>query len=210
METASKSEKTLTSELTKRIFIGIEFTTEVKQSIALIGETLKAKAIKGRFTDTENYHLTLHFIGLATLEDIEKLETCLMQVAKMNAPFTIVLTGTGYFQKRKRKILWLGAMPSELLDQLYALLMENYKKSFNKENGLSTTAQGKTHSEPHPLKTVSIFTPHITLGREVVITEDEAISKTQYIFSKVEAITLFESVRINGNLVYRPLSRYRL
>jgi 2'-5' RNA ligase len=200
----------LPAKSSKRLFIGIEFTSGVKQRIAEISRPLIEASQKGRFTDPENYHLTLYFIGETEPEAVSRWEMCLHEAARGQTPFDLILEGTGYFQRRRRKILWIGAQPSLALDMLNHGLMQQVEflaSKVQKPENKNSDAVEKHRSLSLNLKP---FIPHITLGREVLLENEKAISKTNEIPVHVEAITLFESVRINGRLVYRPIARCRL
>ena len=56
------------------------------------------------------------------------------------------------------------------------------------------------------------YTPHITLGREVVYNADFNIKSITYIpiDVNVEKITLFESTRVKGVLTYIPIIEVKL
>lgn len=58
------------------------------------------------------------------------------------------------------------------------------------------------------------YTPHITLGRNIVWEKGKESSLLQSLVDpipvKIDTLTLFESVRVNGRLIYRPFMRYPL
>ena len=49
-----------------RIFIAIEFSNKIKNILHNIQEIVKENSISGKFTDKDNFHLTIRFIGEIT------------------------------------------------------------------------------------------------------------------------------------------------
>ncbi len=69
-----------------------------------------------RWRPTENFHLTLQFIGEVNRHGAEDVAAALAGVA---APgFSLTLEGCGFFGDRKPRALWVGASPSAPLQHL--------------------------------------------------------------------------------------------
>jgi 2'-5' RNA ligase len=163
-----------------RVFVAIIFSREVKDKIYAVEQKLKAECAKGRFTNYDNLHLTLVFIGEKDDADIERI-TALLDKIEFK-PFAFTISGMGNFRRAGGgDIYWLGVKSEEvytLRKQIHGLL-----KDFN--------------IEPK-------FAAHITLGREVAKKNSAAISYDEI---KAEAlqVDLMKSERVDSKLTYTPI-----
>lgn len=178
-----------------RVFVGFELEETAKKALFDVQQQMIPAAKKGRFTDKHNFHFTLQFIGEANPKEIGQLRTIVAETAAETSPFELSVEVLGAFQKKKGLILWAGPKTSDPLLQLYERLHTVMrKKSFIIEK------------KP--------YTPHITLGRNIGWKERAEISFNPSLEHPIpvqlEYLTLFESVRVNGRLMYRPFVRYPL
>ena len=175
-----------------RVFIAIELDAGLKDFLASIGRQLEGSSGGGRFTDRDNVHLTLKFIGEADEALIRKLAQILDALAKGFEPFRLALGGLGRFPRGGRSILWMGVEQSPELKRLFRQL----------ERELGSVG---ISPEERP------FTPHITLGRQVVLTRDfgtlAASIPPERPEIRADGLSLMESARVEGRLVYRPLHK---
>lgn len=173
-----------------RTFIAIELEEEIKEYVAQVQEEVKNQSKKGNFTPKENFHMTLHFVGETTVEDIEFLKQAIFETALRNRNFSLVLNRLGFFPRGDKAIAWVGVKESKELSRLFHLLEKNLSKE-----GFARDKKG--------------LNPHITIGREVVLYRSfQQVEKNTKIEKKtisVQGISLMESVRIGSKLIYRPL-----
>ena len=162
-----------------RLFIAIQFSPTLRESLLDAAGQLRSQCLEGRFTTPENLHLTLAFIGEVPSDKPARraLETLSF------SPFPLSLEGSGHF----RELWWVGLHRSRELDKLARDVRQALKQ------------QGITIDEKP-------FRPHITLARQTrwetpIHLEIAPASMT------VEAISLMESRRINGKLTY--IERFR-
>lgn len=178
-----------------RVFIGIELSPSVKTSLMDWQLQLKPYSIKGNFTTPTNYHLTLQFIGEATMEEIDVFKSIVSSIAKSSRSFELALIHVGEFPKKNKSILWAGPDSRRSLNDLY----DKVHQAFSLHH---------VAVEKRP------FTPHVTLGRNIVLTDAfETIKKEQSwntIPIIVDNVTLFESTRINDQLVYRAIAKHEM
>lgn len=162
-----------------RIFIAIRFTEAFKYSILDAQDGLREYGVRGNYTQPENLHLTLAFIG----ETERGAEIKAAVDAVKFEPFVIRTGKLGCFNGRSR-VLWLGIEGEDKVKTIAQQLRRNLDKC-----GIDY-AKGK-------------FSPHITLVRqpsEVPLdVEVESESMT------VSEISVMNSERINGRLVYTAL-----
>lgn len=174
-----------------RTFIAIEFDTATKHSISELQNKIKGEAKRGgTFTDTDNLHLTLHFLGEIASEDLEYAAEAIASTAAANRAFKLNFDRVGYFDRGERCILWLGADKSRELVRLHETLERNLtKQGFKRER--------------------ASFTPHITLAREISFFSSKKVAlekfKPDFEGMIVNEISLMESKRMGGRLVYKKL-----
>lgn len=178
-----------------RVFIGIELTKPTKEAIFDVQQQLIPASKKGRFTDKDNFHLTLQFIGEANQKEIEQLKNAIAETAAESTTFEVAVEMLDKFQKKKGLILWAGPKATEPLLRLYDQLHTILRKQ-------AITIEKQS------------YTPHITLGRNIVWEKGSESSLLQPLVDpipvQIDNLTLFESVRVNGCLIYRPFMRYSL
>lgn len=98
-----------------RLFIAIDLPERIKDDITSI-----YSAIPGaKWTEEEQLHLTLRFIGNTNEPTRQKIINALRSVSVQ--PFSMAIKGTGFFPPRKEpRILWVGVSAGEELLRLQA------------------------------------------------------------------------------------------
>lgn len=140
---------------------------------------LKEYGVKGNYTQPENLHLTLAFIG--ETERVEEIKAA-VDAVKFE-PFVIRTGKMGCFNGRSR-VVWLGIEGEDKVKAIAQQLRRNLD-----QRGIDY-AKGK-------------FSPHITLVRQPsemsfdIDVESESMT--------VSKIYVMKSERINGRLVYTAL-----
>jgi 2''-5'' RNA ligase len=173
-----------------RMFIAIEFDPEMREYLSEVQKKLLLVSRRGNFTDSSNMHLTLKFIGEVDSDDVDYLAQAVREVGSASKGFSLSLSHLGFFPKGNRTIVWAGIEDSQPLLRLFSGLEKSLmRQGFPRERkGLS---------------------PHITLGREVDLTEKFDKIKVQIPLEKKEIkvtkISLMESKRIGAKLVYKPV-----
>lgn len=169
-----------------RLFAAIAFDEATKRRLAGYYNELRAAGITGNFTSENNIHLTLKFIGEVDSNHLIKVTDAIQRAVSTVSHFDISSTEIGYFLSRGEKTVWLGMEGQNLNAVAKSVDMCLYAKGF----------------EPERRK----FTPHITIVRRADCS-DEALHKLPPIKLSfpVTAVTLFESLRIDGILRYKPL-----
>lgn len=178
-----------------RIFFGVDFPDHVKAQLKKEAERCKPYCEKASFTDGDNYHLTLRFIGEIDPAMLEPFQQILEETASRVAPFSIHLSGLGRFSKRGGDILFRGLRRERGLGGL----VRNLDRAFKNQG--------------YPVEKMP-FKPHVTLARRVRW-KDDFQKMTKEVNLKdleipVEEIVIMESVRVEGRLVYRPISHAKL
>ena len=164
----------------KRLFFGLAPNDEARAALAAAAAELRCE--KGRLHEPGNYHLTLVFLGMTPGEAVPQLLR--LGSLAMGEPFELTLSG-GMNAFKEGTVPWAAVDPCPALMALRARLSEMLR-----ENGFPGGE--------------AVFTPHITIGRGVKLAAPApAIERVSF---PVTRVTLFESLREDDKLVYRPLN----
>src|SRR3989338_3648716 len=105
-----------------RTFLAIELPDAIKQEAVKLVDDVRSRYPAFRYLPRENWHLTLHFLGDISFQQLESLKDGLRQVSEKNTPFEIRVKGIGGFPiGGKHDLLWLGVIGElEKLEQLHS------------------------------------------------------------------------------------------
>ena len=150
----------------------------------------RKEAISGNFTTIGNMHTTLVFIGEATLEETKEVKAL---VDRICYPKFVIETGNlGFFNNRGSKsiLVWHIRKSPELESLVRDLSAKLEKAGFTLDK--------------------REYRPHFTIARQVAFPPGEKeqivrISENPF-FIRCDRISLMESIRIGGKLVYREIS----
>lgn len=161
-----------------RLFIAINFNEEVKKLVYEKELALESKIINGHITAKNNIHMTLVFIGETNRP--KDVSDCIEKIDEKK--FNLLIKGLRYFNRNGKRLYYLDIKGCDNLTKVYDKLYNELSlKGFELEN--------------------REFKPHVTLAREVVLSENVNIDSMNYEFT-VNKISLMESKRINGELKY--------
>jgi len=164
-----------------RLFYAICFNSFIKKSILEHIWELKENSKTGNFTDPDNLHLTLAFIG-----ETNKPDKAIEAAKCINVPsFSITLDKPGFFRNGKTQIRWIGIEKNIQLENLHIQLVNSLKNC-----GLFIDNRR--------------FLPHITVGRQVIM-RSKPILYTQKPKMKVNKISLMRSDKKEGRLIYTKI-----
>lgn len=98
---------------TIRSFIAIELSNEARVALADLQDRLKAvvppKTV--RWTAPQSIHLTLHFLGNITANEVVKVTEIVQSVAPAHKTLFLTLEGLGCFPNMRRpRIVWVGVL----------------------------------------------------------------------------------------------------
>nr|WP_242568050.1 RNA 2',3'-cyclic phosphodiesterase [Clostridium botulinum] len=130
-----------------RVFYAVTFQEETKEKLIEYKNLVSNNLVKGRFTNKNNFHLTLEFIGEVDEKELSLLTDILYKL--QNPPKELITSHIGSFKRRDKDIIWLGIEENKelitLQRNLRNLLINNGFKIENRK-----------------------YKPHITIGREIV------------------------------------------
>src|ERR1700709_651193 len=153
-----------------RLFVALDLPWEVKEELSDLSFNLNG----ARWVPTDNFHLTLRFIGEATRLQAEEIDLALATMRGRSFAFS--LSGLGWFEKNgKVNTLWAGVERNENLARLQSKV---------------ETALHRIGLAPDRRR----FTPHLALARMDV-------PVTPQLTSFVQANNLYRSVPIRADNV---------
>lgn len=128
----------------KRVFVSIELPEEIRIEILKIQKELdRLGLITGKFTELENLHLTLKFLGELSDVEVRAVKDKLKDVKFK--PFEIELNELGVFSEKFVRIVWLGVKNDEVFDlqRRVDISLENLFQRENRFMGHITLARPK-------------------------------------------------------------------
>lgn len=183
----------------KRIFIAFKVEPEVifKEILSSLNYSLSKESI--RWTNVDNIHITLVFLGNTQESTIINIISFLREICKGTGEFDILIKGCGVFRKNNEpRILWTGIEPSDKLLLLYDSIIDGLK-------------QLNIKIEERPFK------PHLTIGRVTHLKDKELLNTLieKYQYSeiqnvRVKEVILYESILYQSGPVYKPLEKFSL
>jgi 2'-5' RNA ligase len=102
-----------------RCFLALCPPASLKEEISHALRPLRDGLEPARVSRAENVHLTLHFFGRRTAEEMSEWRARLGPVFAARAPLRLELAGAGGFPARRPRVLWLGLVPGPELGLLY-------------------------------------------------------------------------------------------
>jgi 2'-5' RNA ligase len=175
-----------------RLFVALDLPWEVKEELS----ELSCNIPGARWVPTDNFHLTLRFIGQASRLQAEEIDLALATLRGRSFAFS--LSGLGWFEKAGRvNSLWVGVERNADLARLQSKV---------------ETALHRVGLAPDRRR----FTPHVTLARmEVPVTPtltSFVAANNLYRSAPIRAdnVTLFSSFLGKDQPTYTPEAEYAL
>jgi 2'-5' RNA ligase len=183
----------------KRIFIAVKIDPgeNLMNMISILKTGLKDERIK--WTESENFHVTLAFLGDTEETKIKAINNMLKATCEGFGEFEIIIKGAGVFKNfNDPRIIWTGIETSEKLNELHDCI-----KSGLKDTGISLEER--------------TLSPHLTLGRIKSIRDNDKLRSlvakflnTEMQNQPVNDVILYESILFQTGPVYKPLGKYPL
>jgi len=177
-----------------RCFIALELSREAINEIEEIQKLVKKKNFfYGKFTEPENLHLTLKFLGEISEERIKEVQESLRKVKFKG--FDVGLGEIGCFSEKIVRILWIKLLGKEIWELQKEIDLAVNEVGFNKEER---------------------FMSHITIARiKKIINKKEFLEyirnlKHRKIKFQIKEFVLKKSELMPDGPVYTDLERYKL
>lgn len=179
-----------------RSFIAVDFDAELKKSISDIQADIRRHAVSGRWKYIDNFHLTLKFLDEIDLKKAAQISRTLRDMCSSIDSFGLRISDLGYFPGRDSiRVLWLGigGDTSKLKSVHEELDIRLQKLGFDREK--------------------RSYTPHVTIGQNVVLKKDLKEISRMIDFKKlpaihVDKIILYRSEQIGRKRVYTPMNEF--
>ena len=162
-----------------RLFIGIKVDDKGKKKIDNYFKLFYENKVRGNYTKINNLHMTLIFLGEVSSDKVDLLKEIIGKIKVQDGLLIISKI------KMLKEIMIGEIEKTKELDEIYSYLCKELKResfSFDEHK----------------------FYPHITLVRKAE-NYQKYINVDMNIISVFDKITLFESKRINNDLVYIDL-----
>lgn len=174
-----------------RTFFALRLRESIARQLANYADDLGVydRLLEVQWVDSDNYHLTLCFVGDVDLEQVSVLEEAAERSLSLEKSLTIHLSSIGCYQANDRwTLITAFTQASPELNALHALVT-----NIAKQSGLVFNDIG--------------FKPHITLGRLPRENQFEAPEKWPAIdlYSLADAVVFFQSKPGERGSVYNPL-----
>lgn len=105
-----------------RIFIAIDITPAIRESIRALLAELKQTEARIRWSRPESLHITLKFLGEVPAQRIGDVKAGLTAI-RTPAPFSISVQGSGFFPgERSPRVIWVGVDGGKDLGALASLI----------------------------------------------------------------------------------------
>jgi RNA 2',3'-cyclic 3'-phosphodiesterase len=177
-----------------RAFIAINIDSRVIRKISEAIVQLRRAIPEVRWVAPDNIHLTIKFLGDIEPSRVVPIANALEQALKLFPRFTINAKGLGVFPGiRRPRVLWVGLEGGPLVK------LATQVEAALEPLGFAREERG--------------FQPHLTIGRwrrfdgpaKNLLEELERWKSHDYGSSKVEAVTLFQSVLKPDGALHQPL-----
>lgn len=175
-----------------RAFLGVPLTTELQEAIRSLQSGLMSRIRGIRWSRPENLHLTLHFFGETTQENLEKIRVSMLSVKRCHRPFLVDVIGLGAFPSLRRpRVIWLGLNPQNQLRQLH----RDCRRALHAAGLVTDSRQ---------------YSPHLTIGRAKKKTNELTTLGSELKHQlvghlPVDRLTLYESLLQPGGAEHIPL-----
>ncbi len=179
-----------------RLFTAILFNESIKASLYDVVLRLKAEVGGGSFTDKDNLHLTVNFIG--ETKRLEEVKAAMHRAVDKAGAESINLTlrGFGKFPRREGDIYWIGVNREQGLWRIQKELVKELK-----EEGFFDIDDKE-------------YKPHLTLGRRVRVARDFDSRSFEAAIPPMEMaatrLSLMKSERVEGKLTYTEIYHVKL
>ncbi|MFQ5722554.1 MAG: RNA 2',3'-cyclic phosphodiesterase [Candidatus Aminicenantales bacterium] len=183
-----------------RTFIAIDLAPSIKDELSHFIQKLASVSSNIKWVKKNGMHLTLKFLGEIEEDKVEEIKSCLSEISKDHAPFSLQLKGTGSFPpgKKKPRVLWIGIEENKNL----IILQSDLEKKLTK---LGFPPEKRT------------FRPHLTLGRVKTVSQLGKIMayleknrEKSFGHMEVNKIIFFRSILKPTGAEYQALAEFEL
>lgn len=172
-----------------RFFISVELPEEIKKEVMRIQKEIdRLGLIKGKFTEPENLHLTLKFLGNLSESELRAVKLRLKGLKFESSE--VLLENVGVFSENFIRIVWVGLTG---------------KGVFNLQKQVDNLLEDLFPKEYRFMAHVTIARPKYVEDRKAFLEEFKKIIVSKKQFS-IDKIFLKESILSNQGATYNTIS----
>jgi len=132
----------------KRLFWAVSLPEHIKRKLFGLQSKLREISADVKWVEQHNFHLTLKFLGDTNASQVQEIIDAVYCSIKGTGPFSLQLSGIGFFPAPKRpKVIWIGVVGE----------LNKFKQLHEKVEEAAARLGFTDHSNR--------FSPHLTLGR---------------------------------------------
>ncbi len=200
MSEKGPSGRSKSGKSTIRTFIAVKLPDHVIRKLAELQLDLKKHGLRIKWSQPENIHLTLKFLGDILPDDVDPVCRVVNDAVKDFTPISLCTAGVGFFPGiRRARVLWTGiAGQTDKLEKLHHAI----------DDGLGSLGFVKDDRR---------FTGHLTLGRFKGQSEPEILIDMMKMYKDmasdefiVDAVSVYKSDLKPSGPIYTNLSSIRL
>lgn len=185
---------------TTRTFIAVEIGSPAREVLLRLLKQLEGELPGVRWTQPDQLHLTLKFIGEIDNRDLPEICNQLRAACAGVEAFSVTLKGLGAFPKNKPpRVLWVGF--DDGVDSL-KLINERLEKSLG---NVGVPSEGRA------------YVPHLTFGRinrgadqEQILTRISRDKETGFATFDISDVLLMASIRDRNRMIYETIDSVAL
>jgi len=175
-----------------RTFIAVEVPKEIRKRVGNYIASISALIPDVKWVAPENLHFTIKFLGEIKQSDFKNVWHCVELVARKYGPFTMGLSGIGFFPSAEHpKVIWIGADSGE------DILLDLYQDMERCLEDIGFDREAKT------------FSPHFTIGRakkDRKVSIPEHLTDFEPVTFEVRSISIMKSTLTPHGPMYEKLS----
>lgn len=180
-------------EKSKRLFVGIPIPPDIQSFLNQKLGDLHQKNDLIHWTPKEHYHITLHFLGDTSTDELINIEGTLSDSIINLQKFDLVFTQFIFFPQRRPYMVWLRAKENLLFNSLQTAIQHGFN------------VQQQVQKSPIPHITLARFkNPKIAKSLELPVLEEKAVTL------QVNSIVLWESILQPAGAHYKKLNTFYL
>jgi len=130
-----------------RLFVAVDLPSGIKEILGGFAAGLEQVSKDARFTDIQNLHITLKFLGETCESTVSNVEDTINGVLSGFSPFKVEVLGSGVFPSAQApRVAWVGAESFGVLEAIFCKLGNRLEScGFKKDQRM--------------------FSPHVTIAR---------------------------------------------
>lgn len=175
-----------------RLFIALPLTQCATKALQRCTDSLAPHLTSGRIVDSDNYHITLSFLGEVSENNLIYIQSAMDAIKAMPAP-TLSFVGLGNIRS----------------SEIVCAKLKKSDKLFDLQSALANELEQRGFAVEH-----RAYRPHVTLIRkykfDLPFAEAVKYAQLSNMPFQCDEVTLFETIFGSGGVNYRPVYTVKL